>query len=205
MGKLIYVEASPRKKRSHGIDVAGSFLEAYRRARPDDEVETLDLWDVDLVPFDGDTIDAKYRIMSGQEHTPEEAAAWRAVVQTFEHFASGDRYLFSVPMWNFGIPYRLKHFIDVITQPGLAFSAGKGGYQGLVSGRPAVVVYARGGAYPDESPMDLQRGYLDLWLRFIGFEDIREVRVEPTQGRPEKVEAALERAREQARELASAL
>ena len=24
-------------------------------------------------------------------------------------------------MWNFGIPYKLKQWIDVITQPGLAF------------------------------------------------------------------------------------
>jgi LacI family transcriptional regulator len=33
-------------------------------------------------------------------------------------FLAADRLLFSVPMWNAGIPYVLKQFIDVVSQPG---------------------------------------------------------------------------------------
>lgn len=210
MPKLVYVEASPRKERSHSIHVAQAFLETYRKTHPGDEVETLDLWAMGLPEFDGAVVDAKYRIMHGEEHTPDEAAAWGAVVDLFERFASGDRYLFSLPMWNFGIPYKLKQFIDLITQPGLSFTVVPGkGYQGLVADRPAAVIYARGGAYGGAESSteggDFQRPYFDMFLRFIGFSDIREVFIEPTQSRPEQAEQARAQAIERAREIAASL
>ena len=40
---------------------------------------------------------------------------------TFRRFDAADRYLFSVPMWNAGVPYILKQFIDVVSQPGMVF------------------------------------------------------------------------------------
>jgi FMN-dependent NADH-azoreductase len=183
MAKLLIIEASPRKTRSASIQVADAFAAAYADANPDDTVEKLDLWALDLPAFDGDTINAKYRVLHGQKHTAEEAAAWKAVADMANRFASADKFLFSVPMWNFGIPYQLKHFIDIITQPGLTFSyTPEEGYKGLVTGKPAAVVYARGGAYSDDSmkAMDFQKPYVELLLGFIGFTDIREIVVEPT-------------------------
>jgi len=58
----------------------------------------------------------------GEVPTGEQAAAWRAAHATFDRFNAADRYLFSVPMWNAGVPYILKQFIDVVSQPGLVFS-----------------------------------------------------------------------------------
>jgi FMN-dependent NADH-azoreductase len=206
---LIHIEASPRKERSHALRVGREFLQAYRDAHPGDTVETLDVWSLGLPEFDGAIVDAKYRIMHGEEHTAEEAEAWRAVVAEFERFTAGDRYLFSVPMWNFGIPYKLKQWIDVITQPGLAFGMVPGkGLQGLVRDRPAVVIYSRGGAYGADSGTaqgDFQKSYFDSYLRFIGFEDIENILVEPTQGKPEHVETGRSAAIERARSLATAL
>lgn len=40
----------------------------------------------------------------------------------FDRFAAADAYLFSVPMWNAGVPYALKQWIDIISQPGWLFS-----------------------------------------------------------------------------------
>jgi FMN-dependent NADH-azoreductase len=194
MAKLLYVEASPRKERSHSIAVAREFLRVYRDVNRDDEVETLDLWSTELPSFDGRTLAAKYRILHGQDATPDEAEAWKAVVEVFEHFAAADKYLFSLPMWNFGIPYRLKHYIDVLTQPGLAFTVSpETGYVGQVTGKPAAVIYARGGAYSGSSPaapMDHQRPYMETWLAFIGFSDVQSIVVEKTLGGPEAAAAA---------------
>lgn len=47
--------------------------------------------------------------------------AWDENVVITNRFTSADDYLFTVPMWNGGIPYRLKLYIDIITQPGLLF------------------------------------------------------------------------------------
>ncbi|MEO1523788.1 MAG: NAD(P)H-dependent oxidoreductase [Planctomycetota bacterium] len=206
MAKLLYIESSPRKSRSKSIEVATAFLDAYRQANPDDTVETIDLWDKPLPEFNGYTIDAKYQVLHGQGHDAEQAAAWQAVVDVCDQFKSADKYLMSVPMWNFGIPYKLKHFIDVLAQPGQTFSFDpETGYSGLVTGKPIVVVYARGGAYTanEAQAMDLQKGYLQMLLGFIGFTEIQNVVIEPTLAAPEDVARTVDSCKANAVEIAS--
>jgi FMN-dependent NADH-azoreductase len=206
MARLLYIESSPRKERSVSIRVARAFLSAYEEAHPQDTVDRLDLWNEDLPPFDGDTIDAKYAIMNGQPHSAGQAAAWSRVVDACKRFSSADRYLLSVPMWNFGVPYVLKHYIDVITQPGLTFSFSPSeGYKGLATGSPAVVVYARGGAYTPEAgtaSFDLQKPYVEAFLGFVGFTDVRSIVVEPTMQDPDKVAQIIADAEQRARKAA---
>jgi FMN-dependent NADH-azoreductase len=163
----------------------------------------LDLWAEEMPAFDGETINAKYAVLHGQPHSPAQAAAWARVVAIADRFKSADKYLFSLPMWNFGVPYKLKHYIDVITQPGLTFSFSPStGYKGLVTGKPAVVVYARGGAYGGGSASyDFQKPYFEMLLRFIGFTDIRGIVIEPTLGDP----AAAEKSRAAATDLAKTI
>lgn len=206
MAKLLYVEASPRKTLSNSIRVAREFLDNYQRANPEDAIDALDLWKEDLPPFDGDTINAKYRILHGETHTDTEADAWSRVVNLFNRFNAADKYVFSIPMWNFNIPYRFKHFIDVVTQPGLSFSfSPETGYQGLVTGKPALMIYARGGEYSSSEAagaMDLQKQYVDLWLGFIGFTDVKSILIEPTLAEPAVTDPALTAAIHKAEEIA---
>src|SRR5260370_9839128 len=109
MAKLLYIEASPRKDRSRSTQVARTFLAAYQKSRPDDSIETLDLWATSLPRFDGATIEATYAILQGQTHTPGQPQAWKSVVDVIEQFKSPDKSLFSLPMRNFGMPYALNH------------------------------------------------------------------------------------------------
>ena len=208
MAKLLYVESSPRKDRSTSIAVAQEFLQAYRARNPVDEIDKIDLWDFSLPEFNGDVLDAKYAILHGTDHTPQQAAAWQAVVDVFERFASADKYLLSLPMWNFSVPYTFKHFVDVLTQPGLAFSfSPETGYTGLVTGRPAAVIYARGGEYPagsESEGFDLHKRYVELWLGFIGFTEIRSIVIEPTLD-PGRADAAKQAAKERARTMGDSL
>ena len=46
--------------------------------------------------------------------------------------------MFAVPLWNFGIPYKLKHLIDLVTQKDLLFSFDGQAFGGLLSGRKAL-------------------------------------------------------------------
>jgi len=181
---LLYVEASPRKDRSASIEVAQSFVSAFLEKDASNTVETLDLWNIVLPQFDGDTINAKYRVMHGEDPTPDEISAWDVITKITDQFKAADHYLFSSPMWNFSIPYKLKHYIDVISQPGLTWSfSPETGYEGLVTGKSATLVLARGGEYssgPVVAAMDFQRTYLEMILGFIGFKDINTVLIEPT-------------------------
>ncbi len=202
MTQLFYIEASPRKERAYSIRVAQQFLDAYKETNPSHSIETFDLWQTTLPEFDGAKINAKYRILHGETHTDAEAAAWNNVEELFNHFNSADKYVFSLPMWNFGVPYKLKHYIDIITQPGLSFSfSPETGYSGLVTGKPAVVIYARGGEYSSSeaaAEMDFQKRYLEMWLGFIGFSDVTSILVEPTLGDSSDLEKSLNQALEQA-------
>ena len=122
-------------------------------------------------------------------------------------FNGADKYLFSLPMWNFGIPYKLKHYIDVIVQPGYTFSfSPEEGYKGLVTDKPIAVIYARGGAYgpgTGAESYDQQKAYLEHILGFIGFKDFQTLLVEPTLVSPEDSKKTMEAAREQAKAMAA--
>ena len=206
MATLLYVEASPRKDRSHGIATANAFLEAYATANPADTIDRLDLWAADLPRFDGDMLNAKYTIMHGESPGAAEKAAWATVEQLFARFNAADKYVFSVPMWNFGLPYVLKHYIDIITQPGLAWSFDPDtGYSGLVSGK-AAAIYSSAGVYHEGSgaeAFDLQKPAFEGWLAFIGVTDVSRVIVAPTLGEPDTVAQAREDAAAAARTLAA--
>ncbi|TWU03614.1 FMN-dependent NADH-azoreductase [Neorhodopirellula pilleata] len=205
MARLLYIESSPRKARSKSIEVSNAFLDAYKAANPDDEIVILDLWNMTLPEFDGYTIDAKYQVLHGQGFDDDQAKAWEAVVACCDAFKSADKYVISLPMWNFGVPYKLKHYIDVIAQPGQTFSFDpESGYSGLVTGRPAVVIYARGGSYGGEgSGMDHQKPYVEQMLGFFGFTDIQSVVIEPTLAAPQDVASTVLAAVEKSRSIAA--
>lgn len=208
MSTLLYVQSSPRGERSYSVQAAQVFLDAYRQSHPGDKIVTVDVFTKKLPAFDGFALQAKYSIMSGNKHTPEEKAAWSAIEEVIAEFKAADKYLFAVPMWNFGIPYRLKHYLDVIIQPGYTFSFSPAeGYKGLVGAKPTAAIYTRGGAYPSGTPYeayDLQKRYLEVALGFMGITGIKPIVIEPTlhegpEGAKKKLAAALVSVKETAK------
>ncbi len=182
--RLLYIEASPRKERSYSIKAAKAFFEAYKEAHPKDTVDKLDLWKEELPPFDGDMINAKYAVMHGKDPTPGEKKAWDEIIKIADRFKTADKIVLAIPMWNFGIPYRLKHYIDIITQPGITFQGNKG----LVPDKPTLVIYSSGGSYRPGSggeKFDLQKPYIRTWLNYVGITSINEVVVDGTMS-PDK-------------------
>ena len=207
MASLLYIEASPRKDISASISITNTFIEEYRKTHSEDQIETIDLWQTTLPEFDGEVINSKYAILHGLEHSARQKQAWAAVEKVISQFTGCDKYLFSLPMWNFGIPYKLKHYIDVIVQPGYTFSfSPEEGYQGLVTDKPVAAVYARGGSYPSGSDMasyDFQKTYMELFLGFIGFSEFQSIVVEETLGPADIKEKNMAAARELAKNIAA--
>jgi FMN-dependent NADH-azoreductase len=183
VSKLLHVAASPRGENSESLAIANTFLDVVASERGDVEIDTWDLWDGGLPAFGTDAAAGKYAVFAGAEQTPQQARAWEAVRATFDRLAAADYYLFSVPMWNHGIPYVLKQFIDVVSQPGMVFGFDPDqGYTGLVTGKKAVVIYTsgvygegRGRAFG----VDFQQPYFDEWLRWAGIEDVHTIAFRP--------------------------
>ncbi len=200
MTKLMYIKASPRGERSHSLAVADAFVQSYRDKHTDVEVLERNLFDMDLPSFDGLAINGKYNIMHGRDFTAEEKKAWSAVEAVIQDFVQADVYVLAVPMWNFNIPYRLKQYLDLILQPGYTFGVDEEGYHGLLKDRKAVVVYARGGAYPKGDPReayDFQSPYLRFILGFMGITNVQVLAVEGTLSpdMPKAKDTALSQAR----------
>lgn len=206
MSNLLYIEASPMQGRSHSSAVAHQFLSAYRAHHRDDEIVRMDLWRSELPPFDAETINAKFAVLRQQHFTPEQAERWETVRSISRRFNAADKFLFSVPMWNFGVPYRLKHFIDVVTLPGENWTWSKArGYEPLLSGKKALLIYSSANDYTEAGmDSDFQKPFLRRWLRFIGVQDIREITIAPTLGEAAAVASTREAAIEQVVRIAGA-
>jgi FMN-dependent NADH-azoreductase len=184
--RLLHIGASPRGAASQSRQIAETFLGAYRDAHPANPVETWDLWDGSLPEFGPAAAGAKMAVFAGEAPRDDGARAWQAAKDTFERFDSAEHLLFSVPMWNAGIPYILKQLIDVISQPGMVFGVDPHtGYSHLLEGKgkKAAVIYTSAVWGPGLGPAfgtNFQSTYFDDWLRWTGITDITQIRYHPT-------------------------
>jgi FMN-dependent NADH-azoreductase len=178
--------------------VADHFLARLKQRYPALAVERLDLFDADLPSFDQDAVASRYHIIADEAVDLAQIDAWRDLNKWTDQFLSFDSYLIATPMWNFGIPYRLKHYIDILTQPGLTFrNDSNGNVEGLARGRRAIIVAASAmpfGSLPEIDRMDFQLAYLKTWFGFIGVTDINAVRVAGTYGSQDVIAAAMAQA-----------
>ncbi len=207
MTRLLYIEASPAGLSSTSGTVARAFLEAWREKYPEGQADTLNLWTTGMPELDRNFLSAREGIETGRPLTRNESIAWNSVREMAYRFLAADRVLLSSPMWNFGLPYRLKHYIDCLTQPTLTYTGNpEQGFQGKDPGRPAVLILSRGGSYRAGSgrePFDFQRRYLLAWLEFLGLNPVETILVEPTTGPPAQVRSVLAAATATARSVAS--
>ena len=198
MNRLLHIEASPRVSRSRSTELARRLITALRLQSPNIEFDHLSLWREKLPELDGDLISAKYVRLAGGTLAPHEARAWESIEAMIERLDAAARIVISTPLWNFSIPYRLKHYIDLVTQPGLTFSFDPvTGYRPLLRPRPVDIVLASAGDYrfgPSHGRPDLATPYLRQALAFIGLGEPRMIRVGPTVGSEADVAAGIARA-----------
>jgi FMN-dependent NADH-azoreductase len=185
MSRLLHISSSPRGNASESLRIADVFIGAYEDARAAAQIEHWDLWDGSLPDFAVGAA-AKMTVFSGATPLGREALAWAEARRTFERFDAADRVLFSVPMWNGSIPYILKQFIDVVSQPGWIFGIDPiTGYRPMLAGRGkrVAVIYTSAVWAPELGPefgRDFQSTYFTDWLRWTGITDITEIRYHPT-------------------------
>lgn len=205
MTTVLYLNASPRGEQSAAHQAAGVFLSALG---DDVTVNSIDLFATDLPDVTLEVTSAKIKQFLAMDLTEEEAAQWQVVTNLVNEFKVADHYLMGIPMWNFGIPYKLKHYIDLINHPGLTFTRDANGPRGLVEGS-ATLIYSRGGDYAPKDgrpdPMDFQSIYMNAWLTSIGITDVNEVLVQNTMGGPDMVKQTIEGVTDQLTGIASAL
>jgi FMN-dependent NADH-azoreductase len=180
--KLLEIQSSPRGKSSDSISLTQSFIEACKADNGSLVVDTLNVWHEQLPEFDSDAIGAKYKAVKRETMTEAESKVWERIQSLIQRFQNADRIVVGTPMWNFGLPYKLKQLIDLVAQRNYLFTYDGKQYGPRLNVEKAIVVYTRGSRFLEGTPIppsfDHQAPYLDFWLRLIGVRDLRSVIVD---------------------------
>lgn len=182
--KLLYIQASPRTMRSHGKAIADAFVEAWGRFNGHAKVDAHNIWEMDLPELDGLAAEARYLAGAGKEAGEEHREAWGRVAGFAENFISYDRFVIASPMWNYLVPYKLKHYLDLVIQPRITFMREDEEYKSAVARKKAALFLARGGSYPGGSQLDFQKPYLNLALNMMGLTNQHYIMLDGTGGDP---------------------
>lgn len=206
MKKLLHIIATPRGEGSRTLKVSEAFLESFSKRYPDCRIDELNVA-TDILPgLSVKMIYGKYILLSGKELSQELKEVWNPIERHIERFLSAEGYLISTPMWNFGIPYPLKHYIDLIVQPKYLFRYTDKGVEGLVKNRKMAVITSRGGDYSPESPYhsyDFQEPYLRAIFGLAGLTEIAFINAQPMDAMgPEAQAQKIEEAKIAARKIA---
>ncbi|MBC1225158.1 FMN-dependent NADH-azoreductase [Nostoc sp. UCD121] len=174
MVNILHIDSSPRAERSHSRELSKEFVSAWRAAHPEDAIAYRDLGHHPVPHVNEAWIAAAFS--PPETHTPELTEAIRVSDELVDEFLAADRYVFGVPMYNFNIPSTFKAYIDQIVRINRTVSLDAQGFKGLVDGKKAVVITARGGDFSPTSPAvayDFQEPYLRTIFGFIGITDIQ--------------------------------
>ena len=202
MKKVLHIVASPRGSNSRTLRIADALIRKIQKDQPGAAIDTLDLFNEKLPEMNITRVNGKYMLMSGQELSGDAIAAWEEIKAHIARFLAADIIVISTPMWNFGIPYKLKHYIDIVWQPGFMFKYTETGPVGLAAGRKVIVVSTRGGDYTPGTPAeayDQITPYLKTVLGWAGITDLTFISGQPMdantpEGREAKINAAITQA-----------
>ncbi|MFA6079421.1 MAG: NAD(P)H-dependent oxidoreductase [Candidatus Omnitrophota bacterium] len=208
MKRLLHIIATPRGELSRTLKISGVFLKELKKKYPDCSIDELNVSTEALPSLTVQVVEGKYALLGGRDLTGKLKDAWKGVEDHIARFLAADIYLISTPMWNFGIPYTLKQYIDVIVQPKYLFRYTEKGVEGLAKNKKMVVVATRGGDYSPGSPMhsyDLQEPYIRTVFSFVGISDITFIKAEPMDISPETGKKKIDMAMIEAGRAASSL
>lgn len=205
MERLLHIIATPRQEESSTLKVSDAFLRNFKKRFPGCLIDELNVAVEPLPSLSVKVVSGKYVLLGGKDLSGELKVAWEVIVKHIERFLAADAYLISTPMWNFSIPYTLKHYIDVIIQPKYLFRYTDKGVEGLAKDKKMAVVISRGGDYSqgEARKFDFQEQYLRTIFGFVGITDINFVVAQPMDALgPEVKEQKLEEAKVLAKKIA---
>ncbi|MGG2397539.1 FMN-dependent NADH-azoreductase [Pseudomonas sp. SH1-B] len=199
MSRILVIESSARQQGSVSRELTQQFIASWQAAHPADQIQVRDLA-VEPVPHLDATLLGGWMTPSEQQSEAEKAALARSNHLT-EELLAADVLVLAAPMYNFAIPSTLKAWLDHVLRAGVTFKYTETGPQGLLTGKRAFVLTARGGIYAG-SALDHQEPYLRQALAFIGIHDVQFIHAEGLNLGGEFSEKGLAQARAKLAEVA---
>ncbi|AZC29537.1 FMN-dependent NADH-azoreductase [Pseudomonas chlororaphis] len=175
MSRVLIIESSARQQDSVSRQLTQTFIKQWQAAHPGDQITLRDLA-VTPVPHLDSNLLGGWMKPAEQRNEIEEASLQRSNELTNELLAA-DVLVMAAPMYNFAIPSTLKAWLDHVLRAGVTFKYTETGPQGLLNGKRAYVLTARGGIYAG-STADHQEPYLRQVMGFIGIHDVEFIHAE---------------------------
>lgn len=169
MKTLLRIDSSPRKQTSISRQLADVLQEKLEKS---EQFNTLkrDVYYDNLVTLGNeDSVTAYFTPEEQQTAAQKEAVASSNILAS--EFSKADTYIFSVPMYNFGVTAGLKAYIDLISRAGISFKYTENGPVGLLENKKAYVIITTGGTKLGTG-VDHVTGYMKTLLNFVGITDI---------------------------------
>jgi FMN-dependent NADH-azoreductase len=181
MPTLLRIDSSPMGERSISRKLTEKFADTWRKSHPGGKVIVRDLCALELPVVNGTWVGAAYT--AADARTPEQTKALALSDSLVADLREADEYVLGVPMHNFSVPSSLKLWIDQISRVGKTFSYSASGAKGLLTGKKATLLLARGGVYESGSPMasfDFVAPYLRAMFGLLGVTDVTIIAAEGT-------------------------
>lgn len=175
MSRVLIIESSARQQDSVSRQLTQQFISQWRAAHPADEITVRDLAVKQVPHLDIDLLGGWMKPVG--ERSPVEQAALDRSNELTDELVAADVVVLAAPMYNFAIPSTLKSWFDHVLRAGVTFKYGETGPQGLLTGKRAYVLTARGGIYAG-STLDHQEPYLRQVLGFVGIHDVTFIHAE---------------------------
>jgi FMN-dependent NADH-azoreductase len=193
---LLYLSFSPRVD-SKSAGLAKEFVSAWHGANPGAPLRHHALGQTPVEGPDEAWIEAN---MTREEaRTPEQMQRLAASDTAIAELHEASHIVIATPMFNFGVPWMLKTYIDLIVRVGKTFSfdPAKGFGPLLSNDKKLLIVWSSAGDYPAQTPAgtyDHLTPYLHHVFGFMGITRTETVSIGNMWGPPEAVEASLEAA-----------
>lgn len=199
MSRVLIIESSARQQDSVSRQLTQQFISQWKATHPADEITVRDLG-LNPVPHLDATLLGGW-MKPAEQHSESEQAALQRSNQLTDELIAADVVVLGAPMYNFAIPSTLKAWFDHVLRAGVTFKYGETGPQGLLTGKRAFVLTARGGIYTGSS-MDHQEPYLRQVLGFVGIHDVSFIHAEGLNMGGDFLEKGLNQARAQLAQVA---
>ena len=191
MSKVLFITANDRPaEQAISSKMYETFLNTYKEANPADEIAELNLFNADLPDYGNMAIMGVYKRNQGLELSAEEAKAADLVDQYLNQFLSVDKIVLAFPLWNSMVPAPLVNYISYLAQAGRTFKYTAEGAVGLVNGKKAVLLNARGGDYSSETmaPFEMAIKYVQTNFGFWGITDVETIVIEGHNQYPDRAQ-----------------
>ena len=164
MARLLFVDACVRRERSRTLKLARRFLEAYRRANPEDEIVERDLMEERLEPQYPEVLAERDALWeAGRLEEPMFAPA--------RQFAAADKIVLAAPFWDLSYPAILKIYLERISVTNITFGYDESGRSvGLCRAEKLLFITTRGGDFsrPETSWMESGAGHIRALCAMYG-------------------------------------